>query len=58
MEQTMGNDEFLKEAIQQLALGLLYKEYGKDLKNEELIRALADGRFDEFVARTNGDHPI
>lgn len=54
----MDNDEFLKEAIQQLALGLLYKEYGKDLKNEELIKALAEGRFDEFMARANGDYPI
>lgn len=50
----MDNEsELLKRAIEQLALALLYKEYGKDMKNEELIRCLADGKFAEFMARSD-----
>lgn len=30
---------------------------GRDLKNEELIKALAEGRFDKFMARANSDSP-
>lgn len=50
----MDNEsELLKRSIEQLALALLYKEYGKDMKNEDLIRLLADGKFSEFLTRTS-----
>ncbi len=49
----MDNDsELIKRAIEQLALALLYQEYGKDMKNADLIRCLADGKFGEFMVRT------
>jgi|RhiMetdeSRZDD1v2_1073273.scaffolds.fasta_scaffold3966179_2 hypothetical protein len=51
----MDNDELVKRAIQELALAVLYREYGKDMKNQYLIEALRDGRFDEFMARTSDE---
>lgn len=55
MEKRVSNDELLKEAIQEIAQALLYKEYGKDMRNEEVIRMLAEGRFSEFIAMKSGE---
>ena len=43
--------KLLKKAIEQVALGLLYHEHAKDLKNMRLIEPLAYGKFDEFESR-------
>lgn len=48
-------DELLKRIIEELAQALLYREYGKDMKNEHLIRLLAEGSYSEFAARVSID---
>jgi hypothetical protein len=44
------NEELLKEIISDLAWGILYGEYGKDTRNVDELRLLAEGEFEKYAS--------
>jgi hypothetical protein len=54
------NEEVVRRAISELAQALLYREYGKDMRNHDLIRLLAHEPLEKFAEATaplNGASP-
>jgi hypothetical protein len=47
------NEEVIRRAIAELAQALLYREYGKDMRNHDLIRLLAHEPLERFAERTS-----
>jgi hypothetical protein len=46
------NEEVVRRAISELAQALLYREYGKDMRNHDLIRLLAHEPLEKFAEAT------